>query len=40
MPLPGGAGKDLVMRMIPNGLSRLVSNRLKLGTFLVSRLRK
>jgi SAM-dependent methyltransferase len=40
VPLPGGAIKNLCMRMVPNGLSRLVSNRLKFGKFLVSRLRK
>jgi len=40
VPLPGGAVKNLCMRMIPDGMSRLVSNRLKFGTFLVSRLRK
>jgi ubiquinone/menaquinone biosynthesis C-methylase UbiE len=40
VPLPGGAIKNLCMQIIPNGLSRFISNRLKFGTFLVSRLRK
>lgn len=40
IPLPGGRFKDTVSKFIPNALSRFFTNRLQLGTFLVSTLRK
>lgn len=40
LPLPGGRVKDALLRAIPDGLARLLMNRLRLGSFLVSRLRK
>ncbi|MEK6405929.1 MAG: class I SAM-dependent methyltransferase [Acidobacteriota bacterium] len=40
VPLPGGAIKTAVMACIPNPLSRLLTNRLKMGYFLVSILKK
>lgn len=36
VPLPGGTFKNYIMNIIPDRASRLFSNRLKLGTFLVS----
>ena len=40
IPIPGGKFKKAVMALIPNPLSRFVTNRCKMGTFLVSYLRK
>ncbi|HYJ85235.1 MAG TPA: class I SAM-dependent methyltransferase [Pyrinomonadaceae bacterium] len=40
IPLPAGKVKNLVTRLIPDGASRLLTNRCRLGTFLVSSLRK
>jgi SAM-dependent methyltransferase len=40
IPLPNGKAKDLVKALIPNPLARLLTNRCKLGMFLVSTLRK
>jgi ubiquinone/menaquinone biosynthesis C-methylase UbiE len=38
--LPAGRLKNALMRVIPDPLSRLVTNRLRQGSFLVTRLRK
>ncbi len=40
VPLPGGRPKDLVLRAVPDPVARLLMNRLRLGSFLVSRLRR
>jgi ubiquinone/menaquinone biosynthesis C-methylase UbiE len=41
VPLPGGTNlKANAMRLFPDFLSRFLTNRLKMGTFLISRLRK
>jgi ubiquinone/menaquinone biosynthesis C-methylase UbiE len=40
IPLPGGHAKDVCMKLLPNSISRLITNRLGLGTFLVSKLVK
>ena len=40
IPLPGGKFKEAVMALIPSSFSRLVTNQLKMGTFLVSHLTK
>jgi ubiquinone/menaquinone biosynthesis C-methylase UbiE len=40
LPLPGGALKQAVMRVIPNSVSRLFLNRFGWGSFLVSVLEK
>ena len=40
IPLPGGNAKKVVMACIPNGLSRFLTNRCKMGSFLVSALKK
>jgi len=38
--LPAGSLKNALMRVIPDPLSRLVTNRLRQGSFLITRLRK
>jgi ubiquinone/menaquinone biosynthesis C-methylase UbiE len=38
--LPAGSLKNALMRVLPDPLSRLVTNRLRQGSFLVTRLRK
>ena len=40
VPLPRGRVKDGVLRLIPDSLGRFMTNRCRLGTFLVSILRK
>jgi ubiquinone/menaquinone biosynthesis C-methylase UbiE len=40
VPLPGGKAKAIVMSLIPNNLSRFITNRCKMGGFLVSTLSK
>ncbi len=40
VPIPAGRLKDLLVRSIPNGVSRFVTNTCGWGSFLVSRLRK
>jgi len=40
VPLPGGKIKNSVMALIPNGLSRFLTNQCKMGSFLVSTLGK
>ena len=40
IPLPGSKVKKVLMRLIPNGLSRFLMNRCKMGSFLVSVLKK
>lgn len=40
VPLPAGALKNLAMSLVPDSLGRLLTNRLRLGYFLVSRLGK
>jgi len=40
VPLPGGKIKQATMALIPNGLSRFLTNQCKLGGFLVSVLKK
>jgi ubiquinone/menaquinone biosynthesis C-methylase UbiE len=40
IPLPQGHAKDVLYARIPNGLSRLLLERMRGGTFLVSQLRK
>jgi hypothetical protein len=38
--LPAGAIKRFVQRLIPNALSRFLTTNLRMGTFMVSRLKK
>ncbi|MFH1645757.1 MAG: methyltransferase domain-containing protein, partial [Candidatus Omnitrophota bacterium] len=38
--LPAGKLKNIVMRMVPDSFSRFLTNNLKLGSFLVSELKK
>lgn len=40
IPLPAGAVKKAVMRLIPNSLSKFLNTKMRLGTFLFSTLRK
>ena len=40
VPLPGGKVKNVVMRCIPNNLSRFLTNYCKMGDLLVSKLKK
>ena len=40
IPLPAGKLKDLIMRLIPNRLSRFLTNECKMGEFLVAKLKK
>ncbi len=40
VPLPAGSIKNLALRLIPNGLSRFMTNRCRLGSFLVAKMRK
>jgi SAM-dependent methyltransferase len=40
IPLPTGRAKDVVKALMPNAVARLLTNRCKLGMFLVSTLRK
>ena len=40
IPLPGGRVKDVVMNIIPDGLTRFLTNSCKMGAFLVSILEK
>jgi ubiquinone/menaquinone biosynthesis C-methylase UbiE len=40
IPLPPGKIKDLIMRVIPNPLSRFLTNECKMGEFLVAKLKK
>lgn len=40
LPLPAGLFKDRVSRLIPNGITRLLSNDLRMGPYLVSSLVK
>jgi ubiquinone/menaquinone biosynthesis C-methylase UbiE len=40
VPLPRGVIKQAALRLIPNSLSRFLTNHCKLGTFLVSTLKK
>jgi ubiquinone/menaquinone biosynthesis C-methylase UbiE len=40
LPVPAGALKQLFERLIPDTFSRLLTNRLRLGSFLVARMRK
>jgi ubiquinone/menaquinone biosynthesis C-methylase UbiE len=40
LPLPGGKFKNAVMAMTPNPLSRFLTNRCRLGSFLVSSFKK
>lgn len=40
VPLPGGRSKAIMMSIIPNNLSRFLTNRCKMGGFLVSTLKK
>jgi SAM-dependent methyltransferase len=39
-PIPGGKAKDLVMRAMPNALARFLTNRCRMGAFLISRIVK
>jgi hypothetical protein len=39
-PLPAGRLKNLVMNLTPNPVTRFFLNRLRLGAFLVSRLKR
>ena len=40
LPIPGGRFKNQIVKSIPNSVGRLLTNRLRFGTFLVSELRK
>ncbi len=40
LPLPGGRLKSAMQSLIPNRLGRFLTNRCRMGTFLVSRLKK
>lgn len=40
LPLPGGRVKNMIMKFFPNTLNRLCASRLRMGSFLVSRLVK
>ncbi|MBV8525858.1 MAG: class I SAM-dependent methyltransferase [Acetobacteraceae bacterium] len=40
LPIPAGALKQLFERLIPDAFSRLLTNRLRLGSFLVARMRR
>jgi hypothetical protein len=40
IPLPSGALKDFLIRHVPDALTRFVTDRLRLGTFLVAYLRR
>lgn len=40
IPLPNGRTKELVKKLIPNSVARLLTNRCRLGMFLVSTMRK
>ncbi len=40
VPLPGGKVKKIVMALIPTRVSRFLTNRCRMGSFLVSILRK
>lgn len=40
LPIPGGRFKDAILRAFPDSLARLLANRLRMGSFLVSELRK
>jgi hypothetical protein len=40
IPLPYGRPKVLLERLIPNGLARLLTNQLRMGSFLVAHMRR
>jgi len=40
IPLPAGRVKNCIMQVIPNSFSRFLTNKIRMGTFLVSVLRK
>jgi SAM-dependent methyltransferase len=40
LPLPGGRVKSALRSLIPNALGRVLTNRCRMGTFLVTKLRK
>lgn len=40
VPLPGGRAKNAILKAMPDAVGRLLTNRCRLGTFLVSTLRK
>ena len=40
LPMPPGGLKSALERLIPNGLARLLTNQVRLGTFLVADMRK
>jgi SAM-dependent methyltransferase len=40
IPLPGGRVKERLLRLIPNGIGRFLTNRLRFGSFLVSTVTK
>jgi SAM-dependent methyltransferase len=40
LPLPHGRVKSFVERLIPDGLARFLTNRLRMGSFLVADMRK
>jgi SAM-dependent methyltransferase len=40
LPIPHGRLKSLLERLIPDSVGRLLTNRLRLGTFLVAEMRK
>ncbi len=40
IPLPGGKFKNTISKVIPDSIGRFITNRLKMGTFLVSYLTK
>ena len=40
LPLPASRLKDVLLRLFPDGLSRFFANRLRMGSFLVARMRR
>jgi len=40
VPLPGGTLKNAILRLIPNGLSRFMTNTCGMGSFLVAKMTK